>query len=247
MYNLIRSKRKTISVEITESGCVQVRAPKWSPMSEIDAFVLSHEKWIRERQAKMAIQSIQDAWTPKLTKSEIDDLKAAALVDLRARIDKWAPLVAPGSAWAKKEDPEPDAKLGATTVQLSIWDIISGRADGTEDANGSTEDVAGDKISAARTNKRRRNTDKNSPTLTIGKQKSLWGSCDSVGNLRFNCLLMLAPESVRDYVVVHELCHLKYMNHSRAFWHAVSLVLPKYRVQIKWLKENGHKLLARLQ
>ena len=57
---------------------------------------------------------------------------------------------------------------------------------------------------------------------------------------------MLAPEEVRDYVVVHELCHLKHMDHSRAFWRAVEAALPNYRTQRKWLKENGHTLLARL-
>ena len=193
-YNLIRSKRKTISVEISESGDVQVRAPRWSPKWEIDAFLLSHEEWIRDQQAKMAINYIENAWTPKLTDEEIKSLKASARADILSRIEKWAPIVAPDSAWAPK--------------QLSFLDKV--------------------------------------PRLTIGKQKTLWGSCTPEGNLSFNCLLMLAPEDVRDYVVVHELCHLTHLDHSRAFWRAVERALPDYRVQKKWLKENGRTLLARL-
>ena len=78
--------------------------------------------------------------------------------------------------------------------------------------------------------------------VTIRRQKTRWGSCSSKGNLNFNCLLMLAPGEVLDYVVVHELCHRKEMNHSRAFWREVERVLPDYRKQVKWLKENGSGL-----
>ena len=136
----------------------------------------------------MAQQFVMDAWTPRLTEEELRDLTNAAREDIRSRVEKWVPIVAPDSAWA-------------TLVK---------------------------------------------PRLTIRHQKTLWGSCTPKGNLNFNCLLMLAPEEVRDYVVVHELCHLKHMDHSRAFWRAVEKALPDYRVHRKWLKENGHTLLARL-
>ena len=60
--------------------------------------------------------------------------------------------------------------------------------------------------------------------ITIRNQKTRWGSCSSKGNLNFNCLLMLAPDEVVDYVVIHELCHLIEMNHSKAFWKQVEQI-----------------------
>ena len=82
--------------------------------------------------------------------------------------------------------------------------------------------------------------------ISIRHQKTRWGSCSTKGNLNFNCLLMLAPEDVRDYVVVHELCHRKEMNHSSAFWAEVDRVVPDYREKERWLKENGPLLQRRL-
>lgn len=82
--------------------------------------------------------------------------------------------------------------------------------------------------------------------ITIRNQRSRWGSCSSKGNLNFNCLLMLFPEDVIDYVVVHEICHRKHMNHSSEFYAEVERVFPEYRRCRKWLKENGGFYLSRL-
>ena len=80
--------------------------------------------------------------------------------------------------------------------------------------------------------------------ITVRNQKIRWGSCSSKGNLNFNCLLMLAPPEVLDYVVVHELCHRKQMNHSKAFWLEVEKVLPNYKEVRKWLKEEGSQMIT---
>ena len=82
--------------------------------------------------------------------------------------------------------------------------------------------------------------------ITIRSQHTRWGSCSAKGNLNFNCLLMLCPEAVQDYVVIHELCHRKELNHSAAFWAEVEKHCPDYRIHRKWLKENGTALISRL-
>lgn len=81
--------------------------------------------------------------------------------------------------------------------------------------------------------------------ITIRNQRTRWGSCSSKGNLNFNCLLMLAPTKVIDSVVVHELCHLKEMNHSKRFYDEVLRVFPEYYMCHKWLKENGARIMAK--
>ncbi|MBO4563578.1 MAG: M48 family metallopeptidase [Clostridia bacterium] len=81
--------------------------------------------------------------------------------------------------------------------------------------------------------------------VSVRCQKTKWGSCSAAGNLNFNCLLMLAPESVLDYVVVHELCHIKHMDHSKAFWADVAAVFPAYAECRAWLRKNGGALLMR--
>lgn len=82
--------------------------------------------------------------------------------------------------------------------------------------------------------------------ITIRKQKTRWGSCSGKRNLNFNCLLMLAPDKVVDYVVVHELCHLVEMNHSQAFWAQVEKVMPDYKKHRKWLKDHGNEIMSRM-
>ncbi len=82
--------------------------------------------------------------------------------------------------------------------------------------------------------------------ITIRCQKTRWGSCSGKGNLNFNCLLMKAPPEAVDYVVVHELCHRKEMNHSPRFWAEVERVLPEYREARQWLKEEGSLLIGSL-
>jgi predicted metal-dependent hydrolase len=79
-------------------------------------------------------------------------------------------------------------------------------------------------------------------SVIIKDQKKRWGSCTSTGNLYFNWRSILAPASVVDYIVVHELCHLMELKHSARFWSLLRAVLPEYEAKKQWLKENGVKL-----
>ena len=82
--------------------------------------------------------------------------------------------------------------------------------------------------------------------ITIRNQKTKWGSCSSKGNLNFNCLLMLMPMEVIDSIVVHELCHRKYMNHSKDFYEEIYRVYPEYDRWNRWLKKKGSQIMRRM-
>lgn len=76
-------------------------------------------------------------------------------------------------------------------------------------------------------------------SVKINSAMTRWGSCTSKKNLNFTYRLALAPDEVRDYVIIHELCHLRQMNHSKKFWDEVEAIMPDYKIQEKWLKQNG--------
>ena len=173
-YTLVRSSRKTLSIQITPAGKVVLRCPNRMSRREAEAFLVSKRSWIEKHLS---------ACKPviPLTPAELLWLTDAAKEDLPPRVSRLA------------------AQLGVTYGRI-----------------------------------------------TIRSQHTRWGSCSARGNLNFNCLLMLCPEEVRDYVILHELCHRKELNHSPAFWAEVEKACPGYRSQRQWLKENGAALIGRL-
>ncbi|HEY3266829.1 MAG TPA: SprT family zinc-dependent metalloprotease [Armatimonadota bacterium] len=82
--------------------------------------------------------------------------------------------------------------------------------------------------------------------IRIGEQKTRWGSCSTSGTLSFNWRLLMAPPEILDYVVIHELAHLREPNHSAAFWALVRAQCPDYAACVRWLKANGPALALAL-
>lgn len=76
----------------------------------------------------------------------------------------------------------------------------------------------------------------------LRKTRSKWGHCTSGGRIQYNWLIMLAPDAVIDYMISHEVAHLRHMDHSRAFWALVGRLCPDYRHYRRWLREHGHQL-----
>lgn len=82
--------------------------------------------------------------------------------------------------------------------------------------------------------------------LRIKTQKSRWGSCGPMNDINLNWLLLLAPPVILEYVVIHELCHIRHKNHSPAFWQLVAEYMPDYLTHRRWLKQHGASLMRGL-
>lgn len=189
---LIRSKRRSIVLEIRPDLSILVRAPLRMKQADIDRFVELKQGWLETNFEKMkakilrledkrAALGAEEQKMKKFNEDELKELVARAKEIFHKRVEYYAPIIG----------------------------VTYGR-------------------------------------ITIRKQVSRFGSCSSKGNLNFNCLLLLAPEEVLDYVVVHELCHRKHMNHSKLFWTEVENTLPDYKQHKKWLKDNGFSLIGKL-
>jgi predicted metal-dependent hydrolase len=85
-----------------------------------------------------------------------------------------------------------------------------------------------------------------SRSLRIKTLSSRWGSCGPLNDINLNWLLLLAPPAALEYVVIHELCHIKHKNHSKDFWNLVANYCPDYQQQRNWLKQNGASLMRGL-
>lgn len=83
--------------------------------------------------------------------------------------------------------------------------------------------------------------------LMIKAHRTLWGSCTGADVINLNWRLILAPPAVLEYVVVHELCHLRHRHHQPPFWRLVAEVLPGYQTQRRWLRANGHLLTLKAE
>ena len=180
---IIRSNRRTLSLQVRHDGQVLVRAPKNASLREIEAFVRKNADWLKKHLAMVEKQRTAEASNPVVPLT-MDDIRALADRAMRIIPDR-------------------------TAYFASLIGVTYGR-------------------------------------ITIRNQKTRWGSCSARGNLNFNCLLMLAPPEVLDYVIVHELCHRKEMNHSPRFWSEVAKVIPDYRIHEKWLKTEGTRLMRRM-
>lgn len=168
-YTLIRSRRRTVALEITRDCRLLVRAPLSYPESDIRNFVSRSQSWIDRHMEQMRARAVEMG--PPPSDEEIQALKSQARVVLPKKIQYYS------------------AMMGLTPT--------------------------GFKITTAR---------------------KRYGSCSATNSLCFSCFLMRSPDEAIDAVVVHELAHIRYKNHGKAFYALIERFLPDYQSRKKQLK-----------
>jgi predicted metal-dependent hydrolase len=213
---LIRSKRRTIALIIERDGSFTVRAPMRAPTAAIETFIQQKADWITRARDRM--KSIE----PILGKQYADGEKFLFLgssFDLKLIGFQKHSLHFDSGFTLRRAAQTKGGQVFTRWYKERALEIISERVKQySQQYNFAPKQV---KISSAKTR---------------------WGSCSPNGALNFTWRLVMAPLAVIDYVVVHELVHLRVKDHSSKFWKAVESIYPDYKKQRKWLRENGAKL-----
>lgn len=216
-YTLIRSNRKSIGIRITEEGGVEVRAPKAVPQQEIDKIVAAKGDWIAKNAQERAARY----------QNKCDFcLQYGATLRYRGRD---CPLLAKegnelgfdGAAFTVPTGLSEEERKKAV---VQIYKMLAKR-----DLSAKVSDYA----------KRMNLWPK---YVKVNSAKSRWGSCSVRGSLNFSWRLIMAPDAVIDYVVVHELAHIQEHNHSPRFWAVVERVFPDYPTRQEGLKRLQESL-----
>ncbi len=214
---LIRSKRKTLTITI-EHGEVIVRAPLRLARSEIQAFVLKKQAWIL---AKVGEQLSQLAQVPvrQYVDGEYFPLRGRSLrLRLQTRLNQTRRIA--------DELYVPCGSVEKVAERVQAWYRKEAK-----------------KVLTEKTERLSKSLGLKYTDIKVRKNKRRWGHCTSKGVLQFNWLIMLAPETVVDYLVAHEVCHLRHFNHGPEFWALVLKCEPDYKQAQDWLKQNGHILV----
>lgn len=212
---LVRSKRKTLALIVETDGSLTVRAPLRMKEVDIWHFIETKADWIKRKQAQVK----KDVPT---THQYVDGERFWYLgkeVPLRI-VPDIRPALVMDKVFKLK-----NSALSQAESLFTKWYKKQARRVITERVEYFTQkhrfDVQKIRISSARTR---------------------WGSCSTKGTLSFTWRLVMAPLDVIDYVIVHELCHLKELNHSKTFWGKVESIMPDYKRRRSWLKKEGRKL-----
>jgi predicted metal-dependent hydrolase len=216
--NIIKSNRRTIGLEIDKSGCLIIRAPRRVSLHEIKDVVESKRKWIIEKQ-----KLVKD----KIAKSPIKEFLNGNEFYCMGKLHKLIVTENTSHAFAfrdnnfiiKDSQKRHARRLFIYWYQHQAAHFLSRRIQYWTNI-----------------------TNLKFKSLKISNAKKRYGSCSSRGAINLSWRLILAPVEIIDYVIVHELCHLEHLNHSRKFWNKVESILPNYKNDEDRLKKNSHLL-----
>jgi hypothetical protein len=218
-YTITRSFRKTLTLQVSPNAEVMVRAPRWAPAGIIDRFVKDRLPWLQrtlervQKNRKIPRQftdgEIFDVWGRTYSLSLID----SPTRKIKASIENDRLLVGlTRDRWT--------AAILRPAIREFYRQQLSAQLELKLPERAALMGVR-------------------YQTFSIGFAEHRWGSCIAGGRLRFNGRLAMMPPEIMDYVIVHELAHLKELNHSSRFWTHVKTIRPTYQEERRWLRLNG--------
>jgi hypothetical protein len=222
-YTLQRQARKTLQLQLTAIDTLFIKAPKNIKLDVILSFIQQKADWIQQKNYILQEQPLEES--PALT-----DLKDGSILLFKGNetiLRVKSTYCKPSIALVAQElcvnlyAPRPQDLRSC----LKAWFILQAK-----------------KSLLQKTEFWCKKLNTNIGKITIKEQKTRWGSCSSLGNINYNWRIIMAPEKTIDYLVIHEVSHRHYMNHSKEFWHLVQSHQPDYAKHKLWLKQHSHKI-----
>ncbi len=220
-YQLMRSRKrkKTISLHIREGGKIVVYAPYDAPKCEIEGFILEKKSWI-----------VQKVWEKERAPKETE--KTFIPGEKFLYLGEWYPL----------EIGDNHLRKGRLTLSFGKFILDKNHIEEAKDLFIQWYKAEAREKIAGRVHYHSQRLQLFPTGTRITSAKWRWGSCSHDNRLSFSWRIILAPLNIIDYVMIHELVHIKEKNHSQRFWNYVASILPDYKEYRLWLKKNGHAL-----
>ena len=212
-YSLQRSDRKTASIYIERDGEVSLFVPDWLDDSQIEELIESKRKWIYTNLA---------LW---------QDLNATRVNREFVNGEGFLYL---GRSYRLQIVEEQDVPVRLKDGYFCLRSADSGAVAFKEFYRQKGIERIPQRVAVYE-----KAMDVSASSIKVQELQNRWGSCTSTGNLSFHWKCMMAPMTVLDYIVVHELAHLKHKNHTPEFWNEVDKAMPDYRERKEWLRLNG--------
>ncbi len=219
-YEVIRSRRSTADIVIERDGRLLVRAPHSIPDERIEDIVESKRYWIYKNLAEWRDLNATRVLREYRNGEGFLYLGRSYRLQLVAKQDE--PLTLKNGAFCLRRDLVDRGAVEATRSAFRDYYIARGR-----ERIGQRVRYFAPKVGVAA---------RRAAVRDLGNR---WASCSPKGNIAFHWKCMMAPLTIIDYIVVHELCHLHYLDHTQAFWNEVDKVLPNFRERKEWLKKYG--------
>lgn len=222
-YEVVRSRRETADIIIERDGRVLVRAPEWVDNQRIAEIVASKHYWIYQGLAEW--RDLNATRVLREYKNGEGFLYLGRAYRLLLVADQDEPLLLKGGRFTLRRDLVDQGEIAAAKAAFHDYYVDRGR-----ERLRQRVDYYAPKVGVT-------------PTAVDVRELGIrWASCSPSGALAFHWKCMMAPQTIIDYVVVHELCHFHYLDHTDAFWNEVDKVMPSYRERKEWLRKNGAAL-----